>query len=289
MSQKFRMLKDLSRPVMPALSRLLNSVRPLREGLEFLSEGIDFVQGRSSGYGWNYRGEALAAARFLSGVDEPVIFDVGANYGQWAAAMTSVLGCRQHRMYLFEPQQACHEALVERLSAGRVLIPVALGAESGTTTMYAASRGCSEASTYAPRRAGGRDLATHRDIVTVTTVDQEVARLGLDRIDLMKIDVEGAELDVLRGAEAVLSTGRVTTLTFEFGCPNLESRVFFQDFWNLLEPIGYQLWRICPGGVLFPIFEYQERLEHFSSVGNYIASVRQPGPPLRPIPRMRQA
>ncbi|MFC7304378.1 FkbM family methyltransferase [Streptomyces monticola] len=275
MSQRFRTLRDLGRAATPAASRLLNGTRTLRSGLEFLSTRVEFIQGRGSGWGWDHRGEALAAARFLRGVEHPVIFDVGANYGQWAAGMTAALGDRPHRMYLFEPQAACHATLAAQASAHRVLVPAGLGAEPGSAPLHTATPGWSRASFYAQRDGDGADLTRHSDSVDVRTVDQEMARLGLDHIDLMKIDVEGAEREVLHGARAALSSGRITTLTFEFGAPNLESRTFFRDFWQVLCPAGYAIWRICPGGVLFPVTAYQERLEHFSSVSNYIASLRR--------------
>lgn len=266
----------MCRSATPLVSRMLNSTSLLREAVDFLGTSLEFVQGRGSGWGWDMRGEAIAARQFLRDTDNPVIFDVGANYGEWSTEMSRVLGSRPHRLFLFEPQRVCQEELARAADANRVLISAGLGAEPGLATMYAERPGCGRASLYVQRAQDGSSLTLETDTVPVRTVDQEMERLDLKRIDLMKVDVEGAEMEVLRGAATALATGRIETLTFEFGSPNIESRVFFRDFWNLLTPAGYRLWRICPGGVLFPVARYDEKLENFRRVSNYIASRRLP-------------
>jgi len=58
---------------------------------------------------------------------------------------------------------------------------------------------------------------------------------------------------------------------FEFGAPNIYSRTFFSDFWDLLTADGFRLDRILPGGRLLRIDSYSEELEHFRGVSNYLA------------------
>jgi hypothetical protein len=60
-------------------------------------------------------------------------------------------------------------------------------------------------------------------------------------------------------------------LTFEFGSGQINSRTFFHDFWDLLQPLGFALRRICPGGRTVPVDEYYEDLEYFRGVTNYLA------------------
>lgn len=56
-----------------------------------------------------------------------------------------------------------------------------------------------------------------RSTVPATTIDAYCAAHAIDRIDLLKIDVEGAELQVLRGARAMLADARIACVIFEFG------------------------------------------------------------------------
>ncbi len=77
--------------------------------------------------------------------------------------------------------------------------------------------------------------------VPVTTLDVYVNKNRLDRLDLLKIDVEGAELFVLRGARAVLASLRPIVL-FEVGYQNLRPfNILPSDLYQLFEDVGYQV------------------------------------------------
>lgn len=52
---------------------------------------------------------------------------------------------------------------------------------------------------------------------------------------------------------------------------NIDSRTFFRDYWDLLNPLGFSIFRIAPGGILIQIREYREELEYFKIVSNYVA------------------
>jgi hypothetical protein len=77
--------------------------------------------------------------------------------------------------------------------------------------------------------------------VPVTTVDAYMAEAGLERLDLMKIDTEGAELFVLRGATLALRTCR-PVIIFEANRPNLDSyRIHPAELMRLLHDAGYRI------------------------------------------------
>ena len=63
----------------------------------------------------------------------------------------------------------------------------------------------------------------------------------------------------------------IKALTFEFGSGNVNSRTFFRDFWDLLNPLGYKIYRILPSSRMMPIKEYYEDCEYFRGVSNYLA------------------
>jgi hypothetical protein len=105
----------------------------------------------------------------------------------------------------------------------------------------------------------------------LTTVDLIVDRFELAKVDLLKLDVEGAELDALVGAKSTLERRAIRSITLEFGSANIYSRNFFRDFWDLLVPLGFRISRILPGGRLLSIPRYSEELEYFRGVSNYLA------------------
>ena len=84
---------------------------------------------------------------------------------------------------------------------------------------------------------------------------------------LIKMDVEGHELDVLKGGFKTLALAQV--VQFEFGGCNIDTRTFFQDFWYLLTEAGFQIHRISEGGPI-RISHYSEQEECFRTT-NYLA------------------
>ena len=83
----------------------------------------------------------------------------------------------------------------------------------------------------------------------------------------MKIDVEGHELDVLKGfGDLIVKTKLVQ---FEFGGTNIDTRTFFQDFWYFFTKKNFRIYRISPKGKIL-INKYDEKHEYFLTT-NYIA------------------
>jgi hypothetical protein len=72
--------------------------------------------------------------------------------------------------------------------------------------------------------------------------------LNLERIDFLKIDTEGHELEVLRGAKRLISAGAIGLLQIEFNEMNVVSRVFMRDILTLLP--GYRVYRLLPSDLI---------------------------------------
>ncbi len=268
-------LNRLAKKLAPILSPLLMRP-PLARALRLASIYLDILQGKGAGAGWDLAGEVAAAARFIGG-PQPVIFDIGANRGEWSQAMLELVGAYSPRLFLFEPSATCQAILRQRAFPNSVLIPAAVGQQAGEAELISPAPGSPVASLYA-RRDTYHQFAEHehREPVRVVTVDEIMAEHALDHINFMKVDVEGHELAVLLGARQSLNNRRIAALSFEFGSGQINARIFFHDFWDLLHPLGYELYRICPGGALIHIDEYYEDLESFRGVSNYLATLPAP-------------
>jgi Methyltransferase FkbM domain len=75
------------------------------------------------------------------------------------------------------------------------------------------------------------------------------------------VDVEGNELNVLKGASEMIRKGNIDFIQFEFGGTDIDSRTFFQDFYYLLKD-NYKIYRIYRNG-LDPIRQYNQTQEIF--------------------------
>jgi FkbM family methyltransferase len=94
--------------------------------------------------------------------------------------------------------------------------------------------------------------------VAITTVDEYCTENHIDHIDLLKIDTEGNDYFVLKGAERILRTGRVDTIVFEFSLLYTYSHIYFIDFAEYLGKLGYEISKIMPLGtapVTEPVYE----------------------------------
>ena len=89
--------------------------------------------------------------------------------------------------------------------------------------------------------------------VDISTIDTFVAGRGISHIHLLKIDTEGNEFLILRGAERTIARNMVDMVQIEFNEMNTVSRVFFKDFFTLFS--NYECYRLLPDGLL-PIPTY---------------------------------
>lgn len=115
--------------------------------------------------------------------------------------------------------------------------------------------------------ARGRPIVTSTT-VSLTTLDNFSERQKIERIDFLKIDVEGAELAVLRGARRLLAERRIRFIQFEFGYPAIDSATHMRSFYDALP--DFDMYRVVPRG-LIALGPHRTSLENFVSTTNYLA------------------
>jgi FkbM family methyltransferase len=148
-------------------------------------------------------------------------FDVGANIGLMAAPILAripecrVLSCEPSANVLPYLQKTAAES---PFSNRWEVVPKAVGARPGTVKFTLNSP---DKSPYDGMQSTNRVGGESREVeVELTTIDAEWKRLGSPRVTAIKIDVEGAELDVLKGAAECLKTERPPVL-LEWNAENL--------------------------------------------------------------------
>ena len=123
-----------------------------------------------------------------------------------------------------------------------------------------------------------RTETTASVIIPVTTLDTYCTEQGITRIDFLKIDTEGHDLFVLRGARELLKERRIDCIQFELAQESVYAKVFLKDFTDLLSSYGYEVCKLRSQD-LMP-FTYDPSHERFTYM-NYVALSPELPPVLR--------
>lgn len=214
-------------------------------------------------------GELKFLRRILGQCD--FVCDVGANVGDWVAHVLNIKpGVRIHA---FEPCAATFSKLVSRGFPSNVTLNrLALSSKPGSATLHLYGDTAGTNSLHARDAAELRAMG--REEVPCDTFDAYADRHGIARVDLVKLDVEGHEIEVLAGMEGSLGSGRVGAVQFEYGGCNIDSRTFLADLFRLFVRFGFVLFKLRADGWV-RVNAYSPRLENFK-YQNWVA-VREPG------------
>jgi FkbM family methyltransferase len=202
-----------------------------------------------------------------------VVFDVGANVGEWS--YTSLMVAGTLKLYCFEPVEETFLQLTKNLGqTGAMLNNVAIADSNGTKIFnyYNKNPKLARMSTFYRRSEALEqrlEMQPKKIEVRVQTLDSFCKDNPILRIDYLKIDTEGSELDVLRGAEGILSRGVVRKLQFEYGGNFKEADITIKQVCELLTKYGFSLFRIIPDGLLH-ISRWRDSLENYT-YSNFLA------------------
>ena len=137
-----------------------------------------------------------------------VVLDVGAHHGLYTLLASKKVGPQGH-VIAFEPSPRELRRLQWNLFLNRCrnvrVVPSALGSGEGTAELFVClgrETGCNSL------RPPAVSEPVRKIQVWVTTLDHYLQRTGMSKVDFMKLDVEGAELEVLKGASGLLSSSR---------------------------------------------------------------------------------
>jgi FkbM family methyltransferase len=193
------------------------------------------------------------------------IFDVGANKGRYVEAIRNAK-IDYKQIHCFEPGKSAYSELLQacRNNSRIQLNQFALGSEPGTVQLYYDKPGSNLASLTKRRLQHFHIPFDNQEDVKVDTIDNYCRIHSIDHIHLLKLDVEGHELDVLSGGINTLEKGGIDIISFEFGGCNIDTRTFLQDFYYLFsERLCMKMYRVTPSGYLYAIDEYKEIYEQF--------------------------
>jgi len=198
--------------------------------------------------------------------DAQFVVDVGANVGDWMAGMYEAQAGSAFDALLFEPSSSAAARLRERFAGNQHIrvVEAAVGDAPGELPFFEEPN-AGKGSSLVPQF--NRNPGTMRG-VEVTTLDAELARAGWERIDLLKIDAEGYDLRVLRGARGLLEAQRIRVLQFEYNRAWQAAGDTLSAAYSLLQSHGYQVYLLKRDG----LYTLNYRLyEEYFEYSNFVA------------------
>jgi FkbM family methyltransferase len=252
------------------ISKPISKTRWGQSILEKIVVSAQYLQGIGCGSDVFSSGEAANFTRLKESADPKrtlCVFDVGANKGQFLSLACTCLRGREFTIHSFEPSRKTYEQLCENARKYRnaVLNNCGLGREPGELELFYDAVG-SELASLTKRKLD--HLGLHMELsekVKISTIDDYCDAHQINRIDLLKIDVEGHELDVLNGGKKMFSKSAIDMVTFEFGGTDIDTRTFFRDFFYFFQDYQMRIARITPTGYLCELESYKEVLEQFGT------------------------
>ncbi len=181
-----------------------------------------------------------------------VCMDVGANLGEMTIHMAARVGS-DGVVYSFEPVSRVRERLRKHVERNRVetivrIIPAALSNQTGRTQIHCADASADNQGLASIVQPGSNALPLTEEVETMR-LDDFVAREGVRRIDLMKVDIQGAEPFLLEGGARVFQT-LSPDLLIEISPKDLRhARETSRDLIAKIEAYGYSVYRTRRGRI----------------------------------------
>jgi FkbM family methyltransferase len=193
----------------------------------------------------------------------PQIFDVGANIGNYTDEVLTYMP--NARVIAFEPHPLSFAKMIKRFSDRRdqiCLYNLGLSSQPGKIALYdyRENEGSAHASLYPQVIEEIHKGEIADNPVTVMRLDDFCIRNNIEYIDFLKIDAEGHELEILKGANRLISEKRICIVQFEFNEMNVFSRVFLRDFYIILK--DFSMFRLAKNK-LIPLGSYDSSYEIF--------------------------
>jgi FkbM family methyltransferase len=184
---------------------------------------------------------------------ESIFFDVGANVGDYSIEL--IKGGITGKLFLVDPLKKnlniARKKLISLNFNNFELLQCALSNSTEKVIFYTnLDDNLSGHDSLYDMSLIGYTEKTIKTEVDVKTLDEVLLQFEVDNIYFLKIDVEGNEFNVMRGASNLLARGAINFMQFEFGNAAKAARVYLHDIVFLLESNQYKIYVIKPRGLL---------------------------------------
>jgi len=231
---------------------------------------IEIASSRLQGKGWGAGTNKKEFSHTSSFFDKPpsLCIDIGGNKGLYTEEIFNRFP--QCKIIVFEPSISNSNLLHSKFLENENIIieQKAVSNFEGETNLYSDKDGSGLASLTKRRLEHfGISFENTEQVLVIKFEDYWKNQLASAKIDLVKLDIEGHELDALNGFGDALKFVKI--IQFEFGGCNIDTRTYMQDFWYFFSKNNFELFRITPFGKI-KITKYRELDEVFKTT-NFLA------------------
>lgn len=210
----------------------------------------------------------LTLIKKLSTLNPTVIIDGGANVGNYSRQLTKY--CMGSKIYAFEPVGETFAILESNMKGYDNVITIMQGLFSEKATKRISLFPSNTHSSLFEIEGNKHKSIGYIDINLVAG-DEFLRDYKINKVDFLKLDLEGAEYDAILGFKEILKKQDVRLIQFEFGYINITTKKLLIDFYNLFEEFGYILGKVFP-----KIVEFRDyNLIHEDFLGPNFVAVRK--------------
>ncbi len=238
-----------------------------RSFLKKLEIFFSLLQGKGYGIG-NVELEVNSCVKLIGNSNVEIILDIGGYHGEYCDNLLKYFN--NSKYFLFEPSIKNFKLLKKKYSSFKNIniLNFALSNQNGFTKLYSNKVGSDMSSLLKRYFYKNKINFKKSENIKTKRIDTFLKKKIKNKtIDICKIDVEGLEMKVLEGFGNLINKTKL--IQFEFSGANIDSRVFFRDFWNFFNKKNFTIYIITPLGPKI-LKDYDMSFEVFR-VTNYIA------------------
>jgi len=217
--------------------------------------------GITKSYNYKASGELYFINTFLHTIIKtktPVFYDVGGNKGDYTLMLNKSFP--NSDITTFEPNPNTFQLLRVNVANKSNIINKGVGEKSDVLELF-----FDKSNTTSVQASSNPEILKQISKVNnLTSVKIDIISLDTfveeKQIDLLKIDVEGFEMEVLKGAQSLLNSNRIKIIQFEFNEVNVIQRRFLKDFYDILP--NFDFYRLDENR-LIPLGPWQPKYEIF--------------------------
>ncbi|MGK7391666.1 MAG: FkbM family methyltransferase [Candidatus Cyclobacteriaceae bacterium M2_1C_046] len=201
-----------------------------------------------------YSNGELTILKKISKLNPSVIIDGGANIGTYSLLINRLMP--KVLIYSFEPVKTTFEKLRKNVDNTENIIPVKNGLYKNNCTKEINLFTSSSHSSLVDIQGLSYE-SNEKQTIELIRGDDFMKKNKISEIDLLKLDVEGAEFDAILGFEEHIEKGKIKMIQFEYGYINISTKKLLIDFYNYFESKGYIVGKVFPKTVEFRKYEFK--------------------------------